>query len=347
MIRIRGRKGSARGAIYALGVAVLVTVSIPSAHAEDRSRSGQVESAAASCEWWFGHTDAVTAATTCLSYFQQLSQDQVVDSLNRADVQGTAQSFASATSAGATIIESLVGQAVIQAEELTGLQATFDSDLTNRRLAVGVTYGSTEVYQNIVLLPIDELLEDGVVAQSCGACRDVSISDSVSGFKWRNNATLKWVPNQQRCPNACFDGLGKISFYKQNKRINEKFDFWATSQRASVMSRYGKKLVTLATGIWPDAQGLEAAEWTPGAVDQYGSDSVSLNIGVGPLSISRTWSRAAGYTGAHMFHDDFHMTYWEKNSGDTYPKEVAGVEIWKITRAKHAHWDYGGFARGK
>jgi hypothetical protein len=189
----------------------------------------------------------------------------------------------------------------------------------------------------------------------------VSAMDTPTGFTYNNTAHLYWTPGQPSGRNNHLDGSINYNIYSQSSRYNPTFDFWSTTQSASVSPINGARLKEVQTKMQPNDY-LESVESSPNAVNKYGSaGSFTLSAtlsgemkrgqysGGTEIGVSRTWNFAEGTVGGGRLHDQSHYGLWQSGgkSGTSTAKEAAGVETWRVPINKDVFWYISGYAKCK
>lgn len=260
-------------------------------------------------------------------------------------LHGIRRSFA--TDANDTI-EPLLGEAFAQVERLTGLKLWYEVG-SGPSVGAGAEYGSTHVYQRV------EMPNAACVPPLCwpvfaaGRSSDTG-GDSISKFQWNNSVIGVWDPDRESSPNS--EGRAAWNLYAATEQPRIEFDFWATSQKASVRAVNGKKLEGVLQWIGPANENTEELiDWSPGEISEYG-DAGSLTLGASlstervgngaSFSIGRTWNFSKGQVGGHASHAGDHILAWWKTSSSTSnPRSTNGVETWKTPAGADVSWILG------
>lgn len=276
------------------------------------------------------------------------SLDIALDEFNHAiavTVHGIRRGFATDAN---DLLDAIVGETFAQVERLTGLKAWVEYGTNGASVFVGAgaRYGSTSVYERV------STPKAGCVPPLCwpvfaaGQTSDTS-GDSVSNLVWNNSAIRVWNPNDET-PYA--DGRAVWSLYTTSSKPRLDYDFWATSQKASVAPANGKQLEGVIQAIASaDDYNPELIDWDPISVNSYGSaGTASLGASLGAerfgasasFSIGRTWNFSEGSVGGSATHDGIHWaTWWKGGGGSTYSaRGVNAVETWKTPTDTKAKW---------
>jgi hypothetical protein len=186
-----------------------------------------------------------------------------------------------------------------------------------------------------------------------GGTPSAAIANSPSGFTYNNTAKLYYDPNGASGSNGHLDGEQTFTMFQQSKRYLSSFDFWATSNDASVTPLKGSHLTHLDAAVAPN-DNLELVQSDPDSVDPYGnagSRTIDANLGgefdgaSASVGVSQTWNYPVGYAGGGVLSNDEHYGEWDVgHSSDQYAKSVQGVETWKVPINESVVWYIGGYA---
>jgi hypothetical protein len=232
-----------------------------------------------------------------------------------------------------SVVAPIAGSAISVAASTVALQFSLTTDYLN---------------QGITITPV---VLGGVRA---------AVADTPDGFKYNNTDHLYWDPNQDSGSNGHLDGIQTFNMYNQAKRYVSDFDFWATSNVASVTPLKGSHLTHLDAEVAPN-DNLELVASDPNAVNPYGnagSRTIDASLhgewsagadggpgGGGSVGLSETWQWNVGYAGGGILHNEEHYGEWDLDKGqDNYAKAVQGVETWKVPINEGVWWMIGGYA---
>lgn len=293
----------------------------------------------------------------CLNYLVNAQTSVVNEAIKSANsVNQTANAKLARNAGAGDLLDGILGTVVSQVEQLTGLEAGVKVSYTCCYVGAQAKVLGFQVDERVGFSPdlSNSCLLDGCWFPTSGSNpQPSSTGDSTSNFRYSNQAILYWSRGSGGSGNL--DGRAMYTLYEQSYKPREESDFWATSQKASVTPRNGKRMTEVYTNVSPAERGLQLSDADPFSVNEYGSaGSFSLGASLsgeyrgagGSFSIGRTWNYPRGYNGGGFLSSGEHYGLWRlaDGDGDQYAKGAQGVETWRSPTNAYVGWNVGATA---